>query len=352
MRCCRSAADSWAATPKGDWVLTAPDDIPPDLAPLLRQAIAWVIRLHSGVATSEDAEALAQWRGTSPEHEEAFRDALKLWRTFGDGTRRLIAQKEATRSQASGLGTARRMLLSRRGILGGALAASVAAGYVVVRPPLGMWPSLQELSADYRTTKGERRDIALSDSVSLKLNTQTSIAVRSTANEPHIEIISGEAAIVAKRAGAAPLIVDAAAGRITTLGASFNVRCLDGAVSVSCIDGAVDVTWSGRSVHIGKQQQVSYSAAEGLGTPSSIDPAQAVAWQDGLLIVRDWPLSRVVDEINRYRPGKIVVMDAQLGRRMVTGTFHLDHLDDFIGQARGLFGATVRSLPGGVVILT
>ncbi len=217
---------------------------------------------------------------------------------------------------------------------------------------MGLWPSLQELSADYRTVKGERRDIALADNVSLKLNTQTSIAVRSTASEPHIEIISGEAAIVSKRAGAAPLIVDAGAGRIMALSASFNVRCLDGAVSVSCIDGGLEVTWNEKAVRVGKDQQVAYSAAAGLGIPSSADPAQALAWQDGLLIVRDWPLRRVVDEINRYRPGKIVVMDAQLGRRMVTGTFHLDHLDDFIGQARGLFGATVCSLPGGVVILT
>jgi transmembrane sensor len=37
---------------------------------------------------------------------------------------------------------------------------------------------------------------------------------------------------------------------------------------------------------------------------------------------------------------------------MISGTFHLDHLDDFIGQAHGLFGASVRSLPGGIVLLT
>jgi hypothetical protein len=36
-----------------------------------------------------------------------------------------------------------------------------------------------------------------------------------------------------------------------------------------------------------------------------------------------------VDEINRYRPGKIVILDPQLGGCMITGTFHLDSLDDF-----------------------
>ncbi len=310
-----------------------------------------MIRLHSGSATSDDADALEQWRRTSPEHETAFRDAVKLWRTFGDGARRLAAENENTPLQTFRT-RATRMAFSRRGFIGGAIAASVAAGYCVVRPPLGLWPSLEELSADYRTAKGEQRNITLSDSVALKLNTQTSIAVRSSQDGPHIELISGEAAIVSTRERTTPLIVDAAAGRITANRADFNVRCLDGAVSVSCIDGAIDVASRGRSVGIAKNQLVSYSPAEGLGVPSPVDAADAKAWQEGLLVVRDWPLSRVVEEINRYRPGKIMVMDSQLGRRMITGTFHLDHLDDFIGQARGLFGATVRSLPGGVVLLS
>jgi hypothetical protein len=30
----------------------------------------------------------------------------------------------------------------------------------------------------------------------------------------------------------------------------------------------------------------------------------------------------------------------------------LDQLDDFIGQVRGLFGATVQELPAGVVLLS
>jgi transmembrane sensor len=340
-----------APTPKEQWVLNAPDEIPSELEPQLREALAWVIRLHSGAATSDDADALERWRSSSPEHETAFRDAVRLWRTLGDETRRLAVENESSPSPIPAARAAR-VVVSRRGLIGGAIAASVAAGYLVVRPPLGLWPSLEELSADYRTGKGEQRNITLSDNVSLTLNTQTSIAVRSTPGEPRIELISGEAAIVAKRDGTIPFVADAAAGRISALRAVFNVRCLDGTVSVSCIDGTVDVELNGHNVKIAREQQVSYSIAEGLGNPSPVDSSQATAWQEGLLIVRDWPLSRVVDEINRYRPGKIVVMDSQLGRRMITGTFHLHHLDDFVGQARGLFGATVRSLPGGVVILT
>lgn len=325
--------------------------MPRELSPVLREALAWVIRLHSGAATSDDAAALDLWRRSSTEHEAAFREAIRLWRAFGEGARKLVAEKQRDAS-ADAARRLDRTAISRRALIGGAMAASVAAGYVAVRPPLGLWPSLREITADYRTAKGEQRKVALAEDVALTLNTQTSIAIRSSATEPRIELIAGEAAIVARRAAAAPLVIEAAGARITAARASFDVRCLDGAVSVSCIDGTVEVAAAGRSVAIQKEQQVAYSTGEGLGMAAAADLAETRAWQDGLLIVRNWPVSRVVDEINRYRAGKIIVMDSTLAQRMISGSFYLNRLDDFIGQARSLFGASVRALPGGVVLLS
>lgn len=333
--------------------MTAGNDIPSELDPLLRQALAWVIRLHSGAATSDDAAALALWRQRDAEHEAAFRDAVRLWRSFGEATRELASESELV-SVGRRSPQAARDRLSRRALIGGAMAAaaSVACGYMVVRPPMGLWPSFEELSADYRTAKGERRNIALSDNVSLTLNTQTSIAVRSEQGAPRIELISGEAAVQAGRDATAPFVIDAAGGRVMARRANFNVKCLDRAVSVSCIEGGVEVEWKGQRVPLSEGQQISYSTETGLGRSSQADLEQANAWQKGLLIVRDWPVGQLVEEINRYRPGRIVVMDEQLARRMISGTFHLDHLDDFVAQAHGLFGATARSLPGGIVLLS
>ncbi|MGO9673700.1 MAG: FecR domain-containing protein [Methylocella sp.] len=250
--------------------MTAPDEFPAELEALLTEALAWVIRLHSGDATSDDADALGQWRGRSPEHEAAFRDAVSLWRTFGDATRRLVAEKQRVRMDSDA--RAGRKLVSRRGLISGAIAASLGGAYFAAQSPLGLWPSLEELSGDYRTAEGEQRGISLSDDVFLKLNSQTAIAVRSIKDNAHIELISGEVSIVAKCAGASPLVVDAAVGRITALRANFNVRCLDGVASVSCIGGAVGVALKGRAVRITSDQQVSYSAATGLGTALPVDP--------------------------------------------------------------------------------
>lgn len=55
------------------------------LDPLIRDALAWIVRLKSGEATIADAEQLIDWRTKSSAHERAFRNAVKCWRAIGRG---------------------------------------------------------------------------------------------------------------------------------------------------------------------------------------------------------------------------------------------------------------------------
>lgn len=329
--------------------MTEPTDESRDLDPLMRDALAWVVRLRSGEATKADLAAIRQWRALSPDHEEAFRQAALLWRslktTADQITERRAAQSTVIRMLRPGAPT-------RRAFIGGAVAASAAA-YLVYNPPLQLWPSLSELAADYRTGKGERRELKLAEDVLVTLNTQTSIGLRgSESSDKQIELITGEAAVIAKRTETQPLIVQALGARVVATHASFNARCLDGKVSVTCLDGKLDVEYERSLVELRAGQQVAFSPDVGLGLPVSVDTAAAAAWQQNLLIIRDRPLAEVVGEVNRYRPGRIIVTNAALGHRLVNGTFHLERLDNFPSQVRELFGAGVRTLPGGVVLLS
>jgi transmembrane sensor len=323
-------------------------NLPSGLDPLTDQALDWVLLLRSGRATIADAAALNAWRQQSPEHEEAFRAAARLWRDL-----RTVAAEFRTDDQIVQLSSRRplaRIALSRRALIGGAVAASAAA-FAALRPPLGLWPSIKELSADYRTGKGERRDVKLADGVTLKLNTQTSVAVRSLEREAEIELISGEAAITAARPPSSPLVVTAAGGRLIATRATFDARCFDDAVVAACIDGLVVVEQGARRIELRRGEQASYSATRILDAPVAANTVQATAWQEGLLIFHNRPLAEVIDEVNRYRPGKIIIINPQLAQRVVDGTFHLDRLEDVVAQVRQLFDARVRRLPGGIVLL-
>ena len=84
----------------------------------------------------------------------------------------------------------------------------------------------------------------------------------------------------------------------------------------------------------------------------NVDPAIVAAWRDGELLFQNEPLARVIEEVNRYRPGRIILVNEALGQRRFTAQFKLDRLEVVITQLKATFGARVVSLPGGVVLVS
>jgi transmembrane sensor len=228
--------------------------------------------------------------------------------------------------------------------------AATIGGIVVVRPPLDLWPSLAELEADHRTGTGEQQHLTLAEAVSVDLNTRTSIAMRSTNLEPEMELISGEAAIAVDRTAPKPFVVVAADGRMTAYRATFNVRRQGPMVDLTCVDGEVSIECSGRTAMLGAAQRVSYDTG-GLGDAIGVDTVVVTAWRDGVLVFRNTPLVRVIEEVNRYRPGRIILVDTELGQRLVTARFEIKRLDTVMGQIGNVFKVPVKSLPGGFVLV-
>lgn len=315
-----------------------------------QQAVAWIRRLTSGNATAADAAELRRWRSQSPAHAAAFAAARRLWKDLepaGNNVR--------LREEASGLPHA--SLVGRRAFIGGGLMAASAAGiYAVARPPLGLWPSYSELTADYRTEAGEQRNVMLSDGVSIRMNTRTSIAIDpSDADFDKIELIAGEASFSTAGRGGRAFAVRAADRRITGETAQFDVRYVQAPVApcvrVTCISGEVRVERAGEVATVPGGRRVHYDARK-VAPLEIVDTEVASAWQRGLLVFRFTPLSDVVEEVNRYRPGRIIVTSTALGRMPVSGRFRIDNLEELLTRIEQAFGAKVRSLPGGVVLLS
>lgn len=325
--------------------MTDANDPNGELEMLRRDAWNWVLRITSGDATKADIAALEHWCAQSVRHAQAFALASQRWKSFGPAIENVLRKDAAAVSRRAS------PLVGRRAVLGGALAASAAAATVamVVRPPLGLWPSVTELAADYRTAPGEQRQVSLADDISVEMNTRTSLNIRPAGNEGgRIELVAGEAA-VATRSKAIEIV--AGDGQAWSVAARFSVRCDGPIVRVTCLDGLVDVAQGAQSTTIRGNQQVSYSA-DGIGSIAAVDAAIVTGWREGDLYFRDEPLSRVVEEINRYRSGRIVLMNDALGRRRFTARFKLDRLDVVVAQLQAAFGAQVTSFPGGIVVIS
>ncbi|MGY3608485.1 MULTISPECIES: FecR family protein [unclassified Bradyrhizobium] len=309
---------------------------PPDMRPTIKQeAQQWLVLLTSGRATVADAAALKRWCERSELHAEAFAEANLLWDNIASASRR-----------------PRRAVFNRRTMLAaaGASAAVAALGYLV-KPPLDLWPSASELRADLRTAIGERRRIALQSGASIDLNTRTSLNMPHAAGEGPLELVSGEVAIVTSKSLDAPLTITAAGGRIRAVDAHFNVRCEGVRATVTCERGSVAIDYSGNSVTLYEGRQVAY--AQGALEPVvAADVGAVLAWREGQLVFRQTPLSEVIGEVNRYRPGHIVLMNEALGRRRVEVRLTLDRIDDLIALIQDVYGARITQLPGGVVVVS
>ncbi|WP_185546102.1 FecR domain-containing protein [Variovorax sp. KBW07] len=325
---------------------------------LERQAQAWWVRLHSGGATRADADAFRQWATHSAAHAQAWRDLMRTWSALDP----LLAKEavgQAPRARAfpwsgvsctswSGLSAALHSP-GRRAFLGGAVAASVAAGAMVVDPPLGLWPSVGDLMADYRTATGEQRQVALGQDVRVNMNTQTRVNRIGGGERPRgMALLAGEAEVAAS--GTSDFFVETGGGRLLARAARFNIRHTGPQVCVTCLDGRVTVSVNGEQRSLEAGRQVSYDTA-GLREVVRVDLASVDRWRTGLLSFDRMPLSEVVEEINRYRPGKVLLRNEELGRTLVTMQLNLRSVDNALLMIRELYGARMRSFPGGIVML-
>ncbi|UVH57833.1 FecR domain-containing protein [Variovorax paradoxus] len=330
-----------------------------ELGSLQHQAQAWWMRLHSGEATRADADAFRQWATRSAAHAQAWRETMRVWSSLdpllAEEAARLAlpARKPARLFSWQGMSHALQSP-GRRAFLGGAVAASVTAGVVAVYPPLGLWPSVEELAADYRTGTGEQRQLALGRDVNVQMNTQTVINRVGTgggagAETVGLELVAGEAEIALD--GSASFFVDAGGGRLQARVARINVRYTGPQVCVTCLEGRVTVSVAGQRRMLEQGSQLFYDKS-GMQEPVGADLAGVGAWRTGVLSFDRMQLSEVIAEINRYRPGKIFLRNDELGRTQVRMQIALRSIDNAPAMIHELYGARMRSLPGGIVVLS
>lgn len=319
-------------------------DQTPGLDPLLREGIDWIVRRGSGRFTPSDQAELIRWRARSPDHDAAYREASALGAVM-----REVGQEMANERAALVVTPLRRPVVSRRMMLTGAVAASVA-GVLVVGNSLDLLPKIGGRTPDYATATGERRTIQLAQGLTLELDARTSIAVdRSVPNR--LELLEGRAEVQAQLAPGAGVTLVAGDGEVSAHAARFDVRLDDRGVCVTCLEGEVVVVKGPERASLGARQQLVYSQAA-FGEPVLIDPELVTAWRNGRLIFQQTPLSDVVREVNRYREGRVVIANSAVGRRPVNGIFFTDRIEDAIGQIQQITGARASRLPGNVVVLS
>ncbi|MAM39739.1 MAG: hypothetical protein CL949_14830 [Erythrobacter sp.] len=338
--------------------MTSRGDLESDIDPLDREAVDWVVRLTVGQLAESDRVAFEHWIAASTAHERAFAAASDLCShmrhlelpTAAETFERTAAQRTAdSGGDVVPFGAKpRHPAMSRRSFLGGgAIAASLAGGLMVVNPPLALWPSLAELMADRRTGAGEQQSFRPVAGVEVELNSRSSSS--RTLGGHGLELIAGEAFISVSNAQQ-PFKVFASTAHLSASQAAFNVQMMAGSLCVTCVEGTVTISRGAYSEPLRSGHEIVFDTY-GKVQKAKADEFVRLAWRRGLLVLRGTTVSEAIPQINRYYPGRLVLTDNSKADWPVTGVFHIDQIDLAVVQLERLLEVEARHLPGGVVLL-
>ena len=300
-----------------------------------QQAAEWLTVLMSDEASEAEHAAWQRWRGADPEHERAWQHIDAVSQRF-NGLHRGAAAQALAGAQQQAVNGKRRQLLVWLG---------VAAGGGMLATQTGAWDGVRALRADYRTAKGERREVVLDDGSVLSLNTGSAVNVRFDGNRRLIELLAGEILVSSGHGAgsAAPLVVATREGLVRALGTRFVVRQQDGVSTVEVFESAVEIRprdSAGAPLLLAAGRGVAFSR-HAPDAPHAVD-AYADAWSRGQLIVDDVTLGDFLADLARYRPGVIDCAPAVAQLRL-SGVFPLADTQRILNMLPNSLPVQVRS---------
>lgn len=318
-------------------VLHAMPDPTPD--PIGDAAQEWLLLFATGEPTADDLRRFDAWRTADPRHAAAYDEARDLWNDVGD-----LHQAFAAPPRRQAARPARRRLLAAGGLLAAGILVAVVAGA----------PLWRSLLADHRTAVGQQTMVTLPDGSTAWLNTDSAIDVAFDDARRRVTLLRGEALFDVVKDPARPFDVAAVDGRTTAVGTSFAVRDLDEAATVTVVEGAVRVTspaGTGAGTLVEAGQQLAYRRGQAPDAARTVDPNDATAWRRGTIAIRDRSLPDALREIERYRPGRIVLLGDTTRFQPVTARIALRDIDGGIAALAATHRLQVVHVTDYLVIL-
>ena len=158
---------------------------------------------------------------------------------------------------------------------------------------------------------------------------------------------------IASPADRRPFVVAASGGETRVTGTAFAVRTIEDGAVVTVAEGQVKVAAvaaAAAAVPLTAGQSLRYTRGRS-GQAQTVDLATELAWRRGQLAFVQAPLAEVAATLDRYLPGRIVILDPALGQRRLTAVFDQGRLDDAVDRIADSLDLAVIRLPGQFVVL-
>lgn len=281
------------------------------------EAATWLAKLNSGEVTFEEREQFSRWVGQSQENRDAYFALRKRWQHLNDALDHAPLPKPRY-SKYSGL--------------------ALVASLLLVVSLFTLRNDIQNAAlADYTTAVGEQKLLTLADGSTVVMNTDTALAVAYSQGERRIRLLQGEADFIVAHDRSRPFVVSSKNRTVTALGTEFSVASWEDDFTVTVFASAVRIAQD-QEIVADRLQQGQQLVLDGAGMPRINQHAnlqEALAWREGKLVFTAKPLGDVIKEINRYRPGKLILLSPTAASKPVSGIFDRQQLDNLISVMAG-----------------
>jgi len=310
-------------------------------------ASKWLLALAERPDDGALRAAFEHWRGASADNA---RDWLEMSRTATllatsvpprePGWAEFLRQRRAA--------VARRQ--RRRRTIGGGLAALATAACLLLF--FQGSTLLLRFEADHVTAIAEQRRLDLADGTRVELAPESAIVAEYSTGERRVKLLKGTAFFEVANESR-PFAVEARGVVARDVGTAFEVRLGTDNVEVAVRDGIVDVTAPNvaraERLLAGQWAQVTHTGVVGRGqAPRDL----VAAWTAGQLVVKNQPVSDVIDALRPYFDGVVVLHGRKLAAEPLTGIYNLA---DPVGALRAVAraqGASLHQISPWLIVVT
>lgn len=278
------------------------------------EAFDWVVELDLAPDDPAIKAGFQAWLASGEAHAAIYADVAAVWRAAPH-----LLPSASHRPEPALVMPPPKRMLSRRQWLAGTAAASIAAVCVTA--------NLVDFEADHATGTGESKAVTLADGSRLQLDTNSAIRVDFAADQRQVTLLRGRAFFAVEKDAQRPFTVAVGEMRAIALDSRFDVRNDDTQAIVAVEEGHVAATFRGRELlaqpALTGGDVLTVDLTTGAAHETKIAPATIAAWRDDRLIVDGWNVAEVLNELGRYHRGVILLQDATLGARQVSGIYDL-----------------------------
>ncbi|PJY93632.1 FecR family protein [Pseudomonas donghuensis] len=283
---------------------------PSPSAAVLREAAEWLVRLDDEPSAA-DQQAFSAWLAEADEHLDAvqrLQGSLAPLRELPRVPARAALQRVTAR--APGKQALKALAVSLALLLPG---AALLQHY----PPA-------YLMADLRTGTGQWRSEQLPDGSRISLEGRTAVDLQFDAQTRTVRLLSGDILVDVAKDTARPFRVVTEHGSIRALGTRFRVERLDESTRLVMIESSTEVRSGASTQTVSAGQQVQFSAS-GMQAVQAVDASgQEQAWARQQMLVREQPLSEVLERLARNHQGYLLFDAKALAHLNVTAVLPAD----------------------------